>query len=158
MYSGCAALSGAPRQFAIVATLILATGFIGCESKQELKDEYLVGVWVEIPDAPQASPRFKPAPRLAPQMRKLTAEPDGTFALTLSDAQGKGDAGKAIRGKWKISGPDYVLEAAENKLGDKFKPWTPTFVSMNPPEAGAPAPSECTVVHEDGSQARYKKQ
>ncbi|MBL8878637.1 MAG: hypothetical protein JNG88_05905 [Phycisphaerales bacterium] len=144
-----------------VAILLIQTGCNKSSGGPTYTDKDFIGTWIE--EVPQQlddnNPRKRKIERIDPNLRLITVNADGTWAMALADTSGNAIAGgKQMEGKWTYDNGTFSFEVTKNGLGDKFAQWKPAGVTgFSPAQAGKGTAGVCTLVHENGEGATYNR-
>lgn len=144
-----------------VAVLLMQMGCNKGNSGAVFSDKDFIGTWVEQPPQPvdDNNPRKRKIERVDPNLRLITVNSDGTWAMALADSSGNAVAGgKQMEGKWTYDNGTFAFEVTKNGLGDKFAQWKPAGVTgFSPPASGKGLAGSCTMVHESGEGVAYNR-
>lgn len=145
---------------AAVLCVAAALYVTGCNKSagEEIKTDQFVGVWVELPPAPDegpVNPRIRKPPRLSPDMRRIEFTADGNFKLQLCKPDGTPTSAKTMEGAYRIENQVVIFEMKKNDLGQALETWVPEAFNGFKNEGGA---KTMYIMHNNGDNAHYKKQ
>ena len=142
---------------AILVFLVSAAIVTGCSDSrpQSLSSEFVIGTWREASGHLTSSGGVVLA-TTQPGRRPIEFKRDGTFALTVCDAEGRPiEPGQAVTGTWAVRGAAIVLQIKAVTPDAGRAGWIPErFLGW---QAGARGPADDTLDFRsrDGVRVRY---
>jgi hypothetical protein len=117
----------------------------------------IAGTWLEDPGLLKARPGSAVLATTGAVRRQLVFERNGTFRLSVCDADGKPvDPPELVSGRWKVSGDAVVLKVEGTRLAAEHAGWVPeSFLQLQPGRGGGP--DTLDFRGRDGVRVRYRR-